>query len=154
MTKKSMIMTFAAIVAAVGPWAARPAMADTKLEATIESILCPTDVDPGHITVLGVEVSLPAGFVIKTGPSGATCADLQVGDRVKVKCTDGTCDTAEAVEWKSSVSAEGPVASADCVNRDDFTLASGVQCNVRADAHVKLKKKRSEERRVGKECRL
>lgn len=115
---------------------ASTALADTDLDATVEDIVCPTDVDPGSIRVLGVTSVLPVGVEIR----GAACADIQDGDRVKVKCADPACATAAKVEWKAKVSAEGPVASADCSDRVEFTLASGVTCAVDASTPVRAKK--------------
>lgn len=126
-----------AAAATLGLWAG-PALADPDLDATIEDIVCPTDVDPGSITVLGVTSVLPVGIEIR----GATCENLEIGDRVKVKCADPACATAAKVEWKAKVSAEGPVATADCIDREQFTLASGVTCDVDGATAVKMKRPR------------
>jgi hypothetical protein len=129
------------LAAAVGPWAASPALADPDLDGTIEALVCPTEEDPGQITVLGVTSVLPVGIVLHDGPRLVDCADLELGDRVKVKCADPACATAASVDWKAEVSAEGPVASADCVERGHFTLLSGVTCDVDGDTSVKMKRR-------------
>ena len=137
MTKKTNTLAILTFTAATMMMTSA-ALADTDLDATVESILCPTDVDPGHITVLGVTSVLPVGVEIH----GTDCAGIEEGDRVKVKCADPACATVAKLEWKSKVSAEGPVASADCIDREQFTLASGVTCDVDGSTPVKMKKPR------------
>lgn len=129
---KLAILAFTAVTMISTP----AAFADTDLDANVEDLLCPTDVDPGSITVLGVTAVLPVGLVVH----GATCAGIEVGDHVKAKCADAACTSVAGLDWKSKVSAEGPVASVDCVNREGFTLASSVVCDVSDTPHVTMKK--------------
>lgn len=139
MTSKLAILAFAT-VAVVGPWSTMQAAADTDLEGNIQAIECPTEEDPGFITVLGVTSVLPFGTVIKSGPNQISCEDLNGGERVKVKCADPACETVASLQWKGNVSAEGPVTAADCEEHSGFQLASGVVCDVDGDTKVKLKK--------------
>jgi len=139
MTSKLAILAFATVTV-VSPWATMQALADTDLEGNIQAIECPTEEDAGHISVLGVTSVLPFGTIIKSGPNQITCDDLSAGERVKVKCADPACDTVASLHWKGNVSAEGPVAAADCEERSAFQLASGVVCDVDGDTSVKLKK--------------
>lgn len=112
------------------------ALADTDLEGNVQGIVCPTDVDPGSVTVMGVTALLPVGVEVR----GSTCEGIETGDFVKVKCADAACTAAAGLTWKSKVSAEGPVASVDCEFRQGFTLASGITCDVDESTKVQMKK--------------
>lgn len=132
--KKNTIAILALAVASLLP--AQAARADTDLQGDVEAIVCPTEVDPGSITVLGVTSVLPVGVGVK----GTSCANIEPGDQVKVKCADAACTSAAGIDWKAKASAEGPVASVDCEFREGFTLASGVDCAVDGDTKVQMKK--------------
>jgi len=135
----SALVVFAAVVAA---WGVLPALADPDLVGNITAFDYGPCYPPGTITVLGKEVTIDSSTVFK----GAPCEDLGVGDRVKIGCTDNTCDTAAYVDFGPPISAESSIASitmsfCDCSDPDNwyFTLSNGVTCDY-ADAEIKDKK--------------
>lgn len=122
---------------ALGSLMALPAMADPDLEGTIQAIQCPPDaVTPGGIVVLGSGAHIPPGIPITgEGPAVITCADLQVGSRVKVGCTDDTCATAAYIEFIPD-SAESSINIVGC-GGGCFALKNNVACFLRPDTRVK-----------------
>ena len=132
------VMALAVLLVAVGSLMAPPAMADPDLEGSIEAITCPDAVNPGAIAVLGPIVAIPPRTPVTLGPLAVTCANLQVGLRVKVGCTDATCATAAYIEV-SPVSAESSIKIVGCVG-ECFQLTSNVACFLTPDVRVQQNK--------------
>ena len=110
-----------------GSFMALPAMADPDLEGTIQDIsIC------DGIKVLGKTSTITASTIITEEGGGVIgCGTLDIGDRVKVGCTDKTCDTAASIKFNPN-SSESSVASViGCPAAvTGFTLSNGVFCDL------------------------
>jgi hypothetical protein len=138
------ITALGAVLALLGSLMTLPAMADPDLDEGIEAITCPDFSIPadGSITVLGKASTINAATVIEGDPDPVPCGALQVGDQVKVSCTDNTCVTAAKIKFKPA-SAESSVAAAACPYVGGtalIELSNAVICEVRPDAQVKQPK--------------
>ena len=109
-----------------GSFMALPAMADPDLEGTIQDISICTS-----IVVLGKTSAITASTIITEEGGGVIgCGTLDIGDRVKVGCTDKTCDTAASIKFNPN-SSESSVASVNgCPSATGFTLSNGVLCDL------------------------